>query len=152
MNKSIVAAVAVAALTGLGGYSLANYAGAQGAPSAQVTSDTQTRTATPDWGRGDDGRRGRHRWMMGGRRRQWDMARARNWGLFYAQPDKKLAAADVQTLAQAILLRHGNHTWKVVNVAANQDDTVSFAFATQDGGVIARFAMDTHTGRLRRLG
>jgi hypothetical protein len=72
--------------------------------------------------------------------------------LFYPQPDKKLSTANVQALAQAILLRHGNHAWQVTNVAQNQDDTVSFAFATQSGDVVARFAMNTHTGRLRRLG
>jgi hypothetical protein len=54
-------------------------------------------------------------------------------------------------IAQAILLRHGNHTWKVTNVAQNQDNTVSFAFATQSGDVIARFAMNTQTGRIRRI-
>jgi hypothetical protein len=152
MNKSIFAVVAIVALTGLGGYALSNHAGAQGAPLTQVSNDTQTRTITPGWRRGDDGRWGRHRWMMVGGRRPWQTAQARNWGLFSPQSDKNLSVTDVQTLAQAILLRHGNHTWKVVNVATNQDDTVSFAFATQDGGVIARFAMDTHTGRLRRLG
>jgi hypothetical protein len=79
------------------------------------------------------------------------MAAARNWGLFTRQADKKLSAADVQIIADAILLRHGNHTWKVANVVQNQDDTVSFAFATQSGEVIARFAMNTQTGRVRRL-
>ncbi len=49
------------------------------------------------------------------------------------------------------MLRHGNHSWKVTNVVQNQDDTVSFAFATQGGDVIARFAIDIHTGRLRRI-
>jgi hypothetical protein len=80
------------------------------------------------------------------------MAEARKWGLFAEQPDKKLTAADVQTIAQAILLRHGNHTWKVTEVAQNQDGTASFAFATQNGEVIARFDMDERTGRLRRIG
>ena len=76
---------------------------------------------------------------------------SRNWGLFYPKPIR-MSVADVQTLAQALLLRHGSLTWKVANVAQNQDDTVSFAFASENGDIIARFAMDTHTGRLRRLG
>jgi hypothetical protein len=80
------------------------------------------------------------------------MAKARSWGLFYPESDRKLSVADVTTLAQGILLRHGNHTWKVIDAVQNQDNTVSFAFATQNGGVIARFAMDTQTGRLRRIG
>jgi len=44
----------------------------------------------------------------------------------------------VQTITQAMLLRRGNHTWKVADVVANQDNTISFVFATSDGGVIAR--------------
>ena len=32
------------------------------------------------------------------------------------------------------------------------DGTVSFAFATQDGDVIARLAIDERTGRIRRVG
>lgn len=91
--------------------------------------------------------------MMGAEQhRHWRVTNAHNWGLFYPQADKKLSVADVQTLAQAMLLRHGNHTWKVTNVVQDQDDTVSFAFATPSGEIVARFAMDTHTGRLRRLG
>jgi hypothetical protein len=84
-------------------------------------------------------------------RHRWLIAERRGWGLFYPQSDKKLSASDVQTIAQAILLRHGNHTWKVTNVAQNQDNTVSFAFANQSGDVIARFAMNTQTGRIRRI-
>jgi hypothetical protein len=91
--------------------------------------------------------------MMGGEQnRHRRMEAARTWGLFSQQTDKKLSAADVQTIADAILLRHGNHTWKVINVAQNPDDTVSFAFASLTGEVIAQFAMNTHTGRVRRLG
>ena len=67
--------------------------------------------------------------------RRMAMARRNDFGLFAWVPDKQLTTADVQTLAQAMLLRHGNHTWKVANVAANQDNTISFAFTTADGGV-----------------
>ena len=67
------------------------------------------------------------------------------------QVDKNLSASDVQTIAQAILLRYGNHSWKIANVVLNQDDTVSLAFATQSGDIAASFAMDTRRGRLRRV-
>lgn len=50
------------------------------------------------------------------------------------------------------MLRHGNHTWKVINVVQNPDDTVSFAFATQSGEVIAQFAVNTHSGRVLASG
>jgi hypothetical protein len=145
MSKSFLIALAVATATGLGGYGLSNYAGAHVASPVQVTPATDPPPSPYD--------RGRDRWMTDRERRaSRPEAFTRNWGLFYPQPDKKLSAADVQKIAEAILLRHGNHTWKVTNVAQNQDDTVSFAFATQSGDVIARFAMDIHTGRLRRLG
>jgi hypothetical protein len=58
----------------------------------------------------------------------------------------------VQTLAQAVLLIHGNHSWKVADVADAADGTVTFAYATADGSVIARFSVDRHTGRMTRIG
>jgi hypothetical protein len=192
VRKSLISAIAIAAVSGLGGYGLANYAGAQGTPAAQDApppaqnppdaqgapaaqgeptarpgDSARVRGAGDGWaarGRGENGwgargwryaqdrRWDQRRWMMGAQHRPWHMAKARSWGLFYPQADKKLSVADVTTLAQAILLRHGNHTWKVTDVVLNQDNTVSFAFATQGGGVIARFAMDTQTGRFRRIG
>jgi hypothetical protein len=92
------------------------------------------------------------RWQHGERWLHWRMARLRMWGLFYPVDDKHLSADDVQKIAEAMLLRHGNHSWKVINVAANSDNTVSFAYATADGSVIAHFSMDTKTGRLQRIG
>jgi hypothetical protein len=73
-------------------------------------------------------------------------------GLIFPAADKNLSPADVQVIAQATLLRRGNHDWKVINVTANEDKTISFAYATADGGVIARFAVDPHSGRMRRVG
>jgi hypothetical protein len=140
MKQPFITIITVGVLAGLGGYSLANHAGAQNAPQAQVADGAQPPATPQGWGV-------QRRWGMG----RWHMAAARNWGLFTRQADKKLSAADVQIIADAILLRHGNHTWKVANVVQNQDDTVSFAFATQSGEVIARFAMNTQTGRVRRL-
>ncbi len=74
------------------------------------------------------------------------------FGLFYRQPDKQLSAADVQEIAQAILLMNGEHDWKVTQVQPGPDHQVSFAFATADGTVIAKFAMDQATGRISRTG
>lgn len=75
-----------------------------------------------------------------------------NWGLFASQPDKNLSKGDVQILAEAILLRHGNHGWKVTDVADAADGSITFAYATSDGSVIARFSVDRHTGRFTRIG
>jgi hypothetical protein len=144
----ILTAATVLVLGGLGTYTVTRPA------------DAQAVTAPPmaDGGRqGDNARQGGSRWGMASGRdhrhghRRWMMAQ-RTFGLFYPVADKDLSVTDVQTIAQAMLLRHGNHSWKVANVTQNQDNTVSFAFATADGGVVARFAIDTHTGRIRRTG
>jgi hypothetical protein len=74
------------------------------------------------------------------------------WGLFFNQGDKNLSNGDVQVLAQAILVAHGNHDWKVVNVGDSPDGRAIFAYATADGSVIARFAVDRHSGHLQRIG
>jgi hypothetical protein len=91
-------------------------------------------------------------WMnrgQDGRREGW-MQRQRTFALVYSQEDRKLTAPDVQKIAEAFLLWHGNHTWKVVEVAPAADGTIGFALATQDGSVIARFTMDPHSGRVTR--
>ena len=77
---------------------------------------------------------------------------AETWGLFYDQHDKKLSTSDVQTLAEAVLLAHGNHSWKVADVAPAADGSISFAYTTADGSVIARFSIDPQSGRMRRIG
>lgn len=74
------------------------------------------------------------------------------WSLIYPQRDKRLSVADVQILAQAILLSKGNHDWKVADVASQADGSIAFAYATSDGAVIARFAIDPHSGRINRIG
>ncbi len=76
----------------------------------------------------------------------------RNLALVYRRTDRKLTPPDVQKIAEAFLLWHGNHTWKVVDVAPTSDGAIGFALATQDGSVIARFTMDPHTGRVTRTG
>jgi hypothetical protein len=80
------------------------------------------------------------------------MNRGRSFGLIHTPADRQLTAADVQTIAQGFLLWHGNHSWKVVDVKEQDDNTISFAFATPSGDVIARFTMDRHTGRPQRVG
>ncbi len=74
----------------------------------------------------------------------------RAFALVYPQPDRNLSPQDVQKIAEAFLLFHGNHTWKVVEVAPAADGTIGFALATQEGSVIARFTMDPHTGHVTR--
>jgi hypothetical protein len=144
MTKTVfLSAVTAIALLGAGGYVLSRPADAQSAPPA-ATADGPEHMHPGPWGM-HFGQFHHHHWMMA------RMKAHRGWGLFYHDGDKNLSAADVQTIAQAILLRHGNHTWKVANVTANQDNTVSFAYTTADGGVIARFSVDTKTGHIRRI-
>lgn len=94
---------------------------------------------------------GPHRWMgrEGGRRGAF-MRHIKTWSLFGPHGDLALSPSDVQTIAEAILLRHGEHGWKVGDVTPNADNTVSFAFLTKHGDVVARFTMDTATGRITR--
>ncbi len=149
MTKTMILCAATAfALGGAGTYAMTRPADAQNPPAAAADDpDGMRMGGHMDWeGHGGPGwgthhHHMHHLWMM-----------AKEWGLFPWTPDKHLTAADVQTIAQAILLRHGNHTWKVADVAQNQDNTISFAFATGDGSVIAHFAIDTRTGRIRRTG
>jgi hypothetical protein len=98
------------------------------------------------WPRGPD----MHPDMQGA---MWRMHRMeRTWGLFFNQRDKNLTDSDVQVLAEAILLVHGNHNWKVIDVADAADGQATFAYATADSAVIARFEIDRHSGRITRIG
>jgi len=74
------------------------------------------------------------------------------FALVYRQKDLNLNPSDVQTIVEGFLLRHGNHTWKVVNVAPAADGQIAFAMATKEGSVIATFTMDPHSGHIRRTG
>ena len=87
-----------------------------------------------------------HDWQHGGM-----MQRLRTFALVYPQQDRKLTPPDVQKIAEAFLLWHGNHDWKVIDVAPTPDGPIGFALATPDGSVIARFTMDPHTGRMERI-
>jgi hypothetical protein len=74
------------------------------------------------------------------------------FGLFAPRPDKNLSPADVQQIAQAILLWNGNHDWKVAQVQPGQNHEVTFAYVTGDGTTIAKFAINQDTGRITRVG
>ncbi len=75
----------------------------------------------------------------------------RSFALVYTQQDRALSPADVQKIAEAFLLWHGNHAWKVTDVAAQADGAIMFTMATADGATIAKFTMDPHTARLQRV-
>ncbi|MBS0640705.1 MAG: hypothetical protein U1E70_00215 [Acetobacteraceae bacterium] len=77
--------------------------------------------------------------------------RLRNFALVYPAADRALSPADVQKIAEAFLLWHGNHSWKVADVAPAADGAVAFSLTTADGAVIAKFTMDPHTARVRRV-
>jgi hypothetical protein len=95
-------------------------------------------TGGDHWGERMHERHGRRMEMM------------RTFTLIHRADDLKLTPPDVQKIAEAFLLRNGNHSWKVLNVAAD-GDAIGFDLATGDGSVIARFAMDPKTGHLTRL-
>lgn len=76
--------------------------------------------------------------------------RSRTWSLFDRPANLALSPADVTTIAEAILLRNGQHDWKVGDVTPNADHTVTFAYTTAHGDVVARFTMDTRTGHISR--
>ena len=75
----------------------------------------------------------------------------RAMALVFRQEDRALTPADVQKIAEAFLLWNGNHTWKVIDIAARPDGRIGFTLATSDGSPIAKFVMDPHTARLTRI-
>jgi hypothetical protein len=100
-----------------------------------------------------------HRWMDDRGRRGpgqhgWERRREmmRAFALIYRQPDRQLTPPDVQKIAEGFLLWNGNHTWKVIDVAGAPEGPIGFSLATTDGGVIAKFTMDPHTGKIERVG
>jgi hypothetical protein len=145
MRRFLLAATAVISLGGLSAAVLLTQAGAQPAPPQMA-----------------DGSGGPPRGPMGGWRggphpggpgwQHHDFHHARTFALLYHPDDRQLTVPEVQKIAEAFLLWNGNRTWKVTQVAAGPDGQISFAFATSDGGVIARFTMDSKTGRVHRLG
>lgn len=146
MRKTLLAAAAAFVIGGATVGSLISYA--QPAP-----------PPGPGPGPGLDGPGRQHPGPMGG-----PMAWMHRWhghrgpigpgtfALVFRQEDRNLSPPDVQQIAEAFLLWHGNHTWKVTDVAAGPNGAIQFSLATQEGSVIARFTMDPHTGRVTRVG
>ena len=140
MKKTLLAAtVAVSMALGAGGGMMMAGAAAQPAPPPNPMSGPpppHEAGGMPPWAMHHE-----HMGMM-----------RRTFALFYAPEDRKLTPADVQKIAEAFLLWHGNRTWKVTDVAEAPDNTVAFTIATQDGSAVAKFTMDRKTGRVHRVG
>lgn len=158
MRKILMLAAAVA-VAGAGTGALAQSApsnapsppGPQAAaPGSQGTEPGMERGMGGGWRHQHAGERGEQRAEQHGEHRA--MGFGRTFGLFAPQPDKHLSPADVQQIAQAILLWNGNHDWKVAQVQSGPNHQVTFAYTSPDGTVIAKFAINQDTGRISRLG
>jgi hypothetical protein len=157
MRKIILAGVAAVVVIGAGAGVAVNRAGAASDPGALLLALNDppppgpgAEAPPPPGMPGMPGHPGHGPgWMRGG---EHAMARHNLFALFYRPEDKHLTTADVQKIAEGFLLWNGNRDWKVTQVAAGSDGKIDFAFSTADGGVIARFAMDSKTGRIQRLG
>jgi hypothetical protein len=141
MRRLMLAATAAVSLSGLGAAGLFTYAGAQPAPPPVVDSPSP----------GGGWRTGPHPGAPGWRRAAMH-GHAWPFALLYHMDDRQLTVPEVQKIAEAFLLWNGNRTWKVVDAAAGPDGKIGFAFATSEGSVIARFTMDSKTGRVARTG
>lgn len=143
MRQSVVAAVAAFVIGGIATGAVLSRAQPAPPPAQQMDN-------APPPGDRWMGRWGHH---PGPEARRWqDHGGMRTFALIYRQPDRNLAPADVQKIAEAFLLWNGNHTWKVIDVAPTADGPIAFSLAASDGAVIARFTMDPHTGRVHRVG
>jgi len=146
MRKSLLAAAAALSIVGMGGGALMAYA-QPAPPSGPATAAEAAAPPAPG-----------PRWMHHDREAGRQGMRHRRsftpgtFRLFFHPADRQLTPDDVQKIAEAFLLWNGNHTWKVIDVAAGSDNQISFAYAAPDNTVIARFSMDPHTGRLTRTG
>jgi hypothetical protein len=142
MRKTILGAVAALVIGTTGAGVLIANAQPASPPAAQ---DVSPPAAQPPW----------MGWTMRGQRLR-AMREGRptpgTFALIYRQQDRQLAPADVQRIAEGFLLWNGNHSWKVVDVAPAPDGSIGFVLATPEGSVIARFAMDPHSGRVTRTG
>ena len=78
------------------------------------------RTPSPPQRFGSDGRPAAAfgNWM-GWRHTAWAAQGLRTFALIYRQQDRQLGPPDVQKIAEAFLLWNGNHSWKVIDVAAD---------------------------------
>ena len=73
-------------------------------------------------------------------------------GFFINRDNKNLSEEEVRRIAEAALLWFGERNWRIGEVKALGAREAEIAVTTADGGVIARFAMDRDTGRVRRIG
>lgn len=64
--------------------------------------------------------------------------------------DLNLSAAQAKTLAEAALVMAGNPRLKIGAVKEKDADTVTVDIVTQDNSLVARRALDRHTGHIRR--
>jgi hypothetical protein len=156
MRKTVIAAAALALAGAAGGTA----ALAQSAPQAPAPGTETQSEATSQPGAQP---RGPHEARMGwwhhhlGEHGSGERGRAvpfapGTFGLFAPRTDKHLSPADVQEIAQAILLWNGNHDWKVAQVQPGENHQVTFAYVTQDGATVAKFAINQDTGRITRVG
>lgn len=77
--------------------------------------------------------------------------RDNKFSLFAPVQNKALSDSDVKIIATALLLEHGNHDWSVSNVVTETDKSIEFSFATAHGDVVATFAIDPASGRIKRV-
>jgi hypothetical protein len=150
MHKTIVTAIAAFVLGSITtGVLIAQAQQAPGGPPMPVP--VQGAPAAPPGGmRGPWG--GPGQWgqrMHEHQAHRMEMMRA--FALVHRADDRMLTAPDVTKIAEAFLVWNGNHSWKVLNTAAD-GDVIGFDLATKEGSVIAHFTMDPKTGRLKRLG
>lgn len=141
MRQTLLAAAAAFVIGGIATGAVLSQA--QPAPPAEQMDGAPP----PDhhWMRGDHAGSEAHRLMHRG-------GGMRAFALIYRQPDRALAPADVQKIAEAFLLWNGNHTWKVTNVVAGPDGPIGFSLTAPEGSAIAKFTMDPHTGKIARIG
>ncbi|HVZ06908.1 hypothetical protein [Rhodopila sp.] len=97
-----------------------------------------------------DGPMGMRPHPMGPAMHHW-WHRMHTFALIYPSADRNLDASDVKKIAEAFLLWNGNHSWKIADVAPTADGSIAFSVTTGDGSVVAKFTMDPHTARLRRI-
>ena len=151
MRRTVLAAIAAVSIAAAGGGALlAQAQPAPAPPAAHGRSAVRRWTGRPAGPGAGWMRWMHHRWERGeGRRRPFEPG---TFALFHRPDDRQLTPADVQTIAQALLVWNGNHTWKVIDVGPGADGQIGFAYAAPDNTVIARFSIDTKTGRLTRTG
>jgi hypothetical protein len=148
MRKTIMGAVVALALAAGGGALIAS--GQPAPPGPGPNGPAAAAPQPPQGGPGTMWRRRAGQWREGMMHRRFE--RMRTFALFFRPADRQLTPPDVQKIAEALLLWNGNHTWKVIDLAPTSDGQVSFAYAAPDNTIIARFSMDTKTGRLTRTG